>query len=185
MSHFVQLNIVEPTVEIESNDGGIHAHQGSDVELKCLIKGMLQKPAYVFWYHEDERLLPEYDPSMSDSVKFVGIDPSHSSKDGSKKEQSTSTYFPEHFLDENDLGDQSNQNQGSMYLATLKLNKVRPEQKGTYKCGPSNTSPASVKLHITDGEIRAAMSEGTNTSASSKISMSILSVFICLVSYYL
>ena len=39
----------EPTVTIEANDGRIHAHQGSDVEFKCLIKGMLQKPAYVFW----------------------------------------------------------------------------------------------------------------------------------------
>ena len=77
MSHFVQLNIIgmsfylsfffikilkllviksklinifsEPTVTIEANDGRVHAHQGSDVEFKCLIRGMLQKPAYVFW----------------------------------------------------------------------------------------------------------------------------------------
>ena len=126
-----------------------HSYEASIYTFEAKIDSIV----IFFRYHEDERLLPEYDPSMSDSVKFVGIDPSHSSKDGSKKEQSTSTYFPEHFLDENDLGDQSNQNQGSMYLATLKLNKVRPEQKGTYKCGPSNTSPASVKLHITDGNI--------------------------------
>lgn len=42
--------ITEPTVTIEANDGRIHAHQGSDVEFRCLIRGMLQKPAYVFWY---------------------------------------------------------------------------------------------------------------------------------------
>ena len=41
----------EPTVTIEANDGRVHAHQGSDVEFKCLIRGMLQKPAYVFWYY--------------------------------------------------------------------------------------------------------------------------------------
>ena len=42
-------DLSEPTVTIEANDGRIHAHQGSDVEFKCLIRGMLQKPAYVFW----------------------------------------------------------------------------------------------------------------------------------------
>ena len=42
-------DLTEPTVTIEANDGRIHAHQGSDVEFKCLIRGMLQKPAYVFW----------------------------------------------------------------------------------------------------------------------------------------
>merc|ERR1719412_1991767 len=88
MSHFVQLNIVEPTVTIEANDGRIHAHQGSDVEFKCLIRGMLQKPAYVFWYHGDERLLPEYNPSMSDNVKVV--------------EESQSTEKPPFFSDDSD-----------------------------------------------------------------------------------
>ena len=47
---FTTLKFSEPTVTIEANDGRIHAHQGTDVEFKCLIRGMLQKPAYVFWY---------------------------------------------------------------------------------------------------------------------------------------
>lgn len=152
MSHFVQLNIVEPTVTIEANDGRIHAHQGTDVEFKCLIRGMLQKPAYVFWYHGDERLLPEYNPSMSDDVKVVA-----EAEDAYS--ESSQEVFPDYFSEESEASN----SQRSMYLATLKLNKVRPEQKGIYKCGPSNTRSASVELHITDGEIRAAMSEGQGT----------------------
>lgn len=156
MSHFVQLNIVEPTVTIEANDGRIHAHQGTDVEFKCLIQGMLQKPAYVFWYHGDERLLPEYNPSMSDDVTVVSDNDAYSESSISEE------VFPDYF---NDLKSdpESKENSKAMYLATLKLNKVRPEQKGVYKCGPSNTRSASVELHITDGEIRAAMSEGQGT----------------------
>jgi len=156
MSHFVQLNIVEPTVTIEANDGRIHAHQGTDVEFKCLIQGMLQKPAYVFWYHGDERLLPEYNPSMSDDVTVVSDD-----NDAYSESISQAEVFPDYFG--NDLKSDPEKNSRAMYLATLKLNKVRPEQKGVYKCGPSNTRSASVELHITDGEIRAAMSEGQGT----------------------
>lgn len=175
MSHFVQLNIVEPTVTIEANDGRIHAHQGSDVEFKCLIKGMLQKPAYVFWYHGDERLLPEYSSSMTDSVKVVELS-GHNGRnvpEGSDLESSqSSTFLPDYYMEE-DSEMESNLHgypRRSMYLATLKLNKVRPEQKGIYKCGPSNTKSASAELHITDGEIRAAMSEGTSSSSSSQLS---------------
>ena len=102
---------------------------------------------YVFFYryHGDERLLPEYDPTMSDNVKVVE-EPQSSSTAAEK-----TPFFPEetrdYFVDEDFLVDTR-----SMYLATLKLNRVRPEQKGKYKCGPSNTQSASVELHITDGE---------------------------------
>jgi len=174
MSHFVQLNIIEPTVTIEANDGRVHAHQGSDVEFKCLIRGMLQKPAYVFWYHGDERLLPEYDPTMSDNVKVVE-EPQSSS--GSMADSEKTPFFPEetrdYFVDEDFLVDTR-----SMYLATLKLNRVKPEQKGKYKCGPSNTQSASVELHITDGEIRAAMSEGTSNGSYAHSSIPTFQIFI-------
>ena len=101
---------------------------------------------YVFFYryHGDERLLPEYDPTMSDNVKVVE-EPQSSTAE-------KTPFFPEetrdYFVDEDFLVDTR-----SMYLATLKLNRVRPEQKGKYKCGPSNTQSASVELHITDGKL--------------------------------
>ena len=99
-------------------------------------------------YHGDERLLPEYDPTMSDNVRVVEEPQSSSS---SMADSEKTPFFPEetrdYFVDEDFLVDTR-----SMYLATLKLNRVKPEQKGKYKCGPSNTQSASVELHITDGE---------------------------------
>ena len=95
-------------------------------------------------YHGDERLLPEYNPSMSDDVTVVSDD-----NDAYSESISQAEVFPDYFG--NDLKSDPEKNSRAMYLATLKLNKVRPEQKGVYKCGPSNTRSASVELHITDG----------------------------------
>ena len=78
---------------------------------------------------------------MSDDVKVVS---------DSENAYSESDIFPDYF--EPESGSEQESNSRSLYLATLKLNKVRPEQKGVYKCGPSNTRSASVELHITDGK---------------------------------
>ena len=104
---------------------------------------------------------------MSDNVKVVeGHSASHNRvanfPDDPDLEAQSSTFLPDYFMEDvagagaapggvND--DESNHHRRSMYLATLKLNKVRPEQKGVYKCGPSNTRSASVELHITDGNL--------------------------------
>ena len=128
----------------------------------------------IYWsysrYHGDERLLPEYSDEMSDQVKVVEepISPSGSTSDAEILQKSNSIFFsddeksdssssgfsyvdePSPFFVEDDEG--GHPITRNMYLATLKLNKVRPEQKGMYKCGPSNTKSASVELHITDGE---------------------------------
>ena len=77
---------------------------------------------------------------MSDDVKVVA-----EAEDAYS--ESSQEVFPDYFSEESEASN----SQRSMYLATLKLNKVRPEQKGVYKCGPSNTRSASVELHITDG----------------------------------
>ena len=114
--------------------------------------------------------MPEYSDEMSDQVKVVEepISPSGSTSDAEILQKSNSIFFsddeksdstssgfsyvdePSPFFVEDDEG--GHPITRNMYLATLKLNKVRPEQKGMYKCGPSNTKSASVELHITDGE---------------------------------
>ena len=100
---------------------------------------------WYFRYHGDERLLPEYNPSMSDNVMVV-----EDAQNTEKTPESSSSR--DYFEEQPFIVDSNSATAGkSLYLATLKLNKVRPEQKGIYKCGPSNTKSASVELHITDG----------------------------------
>ncbi|XP_045501458.1 hemicentin-2-like, partial [Colias croceus] len=56
MSHFVQLNVVVPKIEI-AGESEIYVKAGSTVSLKCVITQALEEPAYIFWYHNEERVL--------------------------------------------------------------------------------------------------------------------------------
>lgn len=62
MSHFVQLNVVVPKIEIVG-EAEVYVKAGSTVSLKCVITQALEEPAYIFWYHNDERVL-NYDRSL-------------------------------------------------------------------------------------------------------------------------
>ncbi|CAH2009768.1 unnamed protein product [Acanthoscelides obtectus] len=56
MSHFITLNVVVPKIEIEG-ESDIYVKRGSTVQLKCVITQSLEPPAYIFWYHDGERVL--------------------------------------------------------------------------------------------------------------------------------
>nr|XP_049702376.1 lachesin [Helicoverpa armigera] len=62
MSHFVQLNVVVPKIEIVG-ESDLYVKAGTTVSLKCVITQALEEPAYIFWYHNDERVL-NYDKSL-------------------------------------------------------------------------------------------------------------------------
>ncbi|CAH0399624.1 unnamed protein product [Chilo suppressalis] len=62
MSHFVQLNVVVPKIEIVG-ESDMYVKAGTTVSLKCVITQALEEPAYIFWYHNDERVL-NYDKSL-------------------------------------------------------------------------------------------------------------------------
>lgn len=64
MSHFITLNVVVPKVEI-SGAADLYVKAGSLVNIKCVITKSLEEPAYIFWYHDGERVL-DYDKSLID-----------------------------------------------------------------------------------------------------------------------
>ncbi|XP_044735845.1 zwei Ig domain protein zig-8-like isoform X2 [Chrysoperla carnea] len=64
MSHFITLNVVVPKIEI-LGESDIYVKTGSPVTIKCVITQSLEEPAYIFWYHDNERVL-NYDPSALD-----------------------------------------------------------------------------------------------------------------------
>ncbi|CAG9832474.1 unnamed protein product [Diabrotica balteata] len=53
-----------PKIEIEG-ESDIYVKRGSTVQLKCVITQSLEEPAYIFWYHDGERVL-KYDQSAID-----------------------------------------------------------------------------------------------------------------------
>ncbi|XP_048484576.1 neurotrimin [Plutella xylostella] len=62
MSHFVQLNVVVPRIEI-AGEAEVYVKAGSTVRVACVITQALEEPAYIFWYHNDERVL-NYDRAL-------------------------------------------------------------------------------------------------------------------------
>lgn len=52
----------------------MYVKSGSTVSLKCVITQSLEEPAYIFWYHDNERVL-DYDRRYKDiRVERVGPD---------------------------------------------------------------------------------------------------------------
>lgn len=51
-----------PKIEIVG-EAEVYVKAGSTVSLKCVITQALEEPAYIFWYHNDERVL-NYDRSL-------------------------------------------------------------------------------------------------------------------------
>nr|CAD7586052.1 unnamed protein product [Timema genevievae] len=55
---------VVPKIEIVG-ESDIYVKTGSTVNLKCVITQSLEEPAYIFWYHDNERVL-NYDKTAKD-----------------------------------------------------------------------------------------------------------------------
>ncbi|XP_059490260.1 lachesin-like [Neocloeon triangulifer] len=71
MSHFITLNVVVPKIEI-MGETDIYVKTGSTVNLKCVITQSLEEPAYIFWYHDNERVL-NYDKTQKE-IKVERVD---------------------------------------------------------------------------------------------------------------
>ncbi|CAB3386232.1 Hypothetical predicted protein [Cloeon dipterum] len=50
----------------------IYVKTGSTVNLKCVITQSLEEPAYIFWYHDNERVL-NYDKTQKE-IKVERVD---------------------------------------------------------------------------------------------------------------
>lgn len=62
-----------PKIEI-MGESDLYVKTGSTVNLKCVITQSLEEPAYIFWYHDNERVL-NYDSSSRDiRMERVGPD---------------------------------------------------------------------------------------------------------------
>lgn len=65
--------VAVPKIEI-IGESDIYVKSGSTVSLKCVITQSLEEPAYIFWYHDNERVL-DYDRRLKDiRVERIGVD---------------------------------------------------------------------------------------------------------------
>uniref|UniRef100_A0A6A7G5P3 Hemicentin-2 isoform X2 n=1 Tax=Hirondellea gigas TaxID=1518452 RepID=A0A6A7G5P3_9CRUS len=71
MSQFFNLRVVVPQVNIEP-PGDRHVKSGSKVRIDCHITDVVQIPDYIFWYHDNVRVLDRTDPNLDVTVTRTG-----------------------------------------------------------------------------------------------------------------
>ncbi|XP_046462777.1 uncharacterized protein LOC124208948 isoform X2 [Daphnia pulex] len=144
LSLVYQLNIVVPQVEIRGAPD-IYVMAGSGVALHCVISGLIETPPYIFWYHKTERIAGS---ALEESRMFEG------SKEAAALASSGATKYG-WSARVTRLGPDS-------LLAVLNVPPATPDFAGNYSCGPPSLQPASVTLHVLNGEQPAAMQHGKN-----------------------
>lgn len=144
LSLVYQLNIVVPQVEIRGAPD-IYVMSGSGVALHCVISGLIETPPYIFWYHKTERIAGsalEESRTHEGSKEVAALASSGATKYGWSARVTR-------------LGPDS-------LLAVLNVPPATPDFAGNYSCGPPSLQPASVALHVLNGEQPAAMQHGKN-----------------------
>lgn len=56
------MYVAVPRIEI-AGEAEVYVKAGSTVRVACVITQALEEPAYIFWYHNDERVL-NYDRAL-------------------------------------------------------------------------------------------------------------------------
>ncbi|XP_037080579.1 lachesin-like [Pollicipes pollicipes] len=55
--HIISLNVIVPRVAILGGDRDLHVNAGSTVTIQCVISQSIEQPAFIFWYHNVERVM--------------------------------------------------------------------------------------------------------------------------------
>ena len=122
------FNLSVPHVSI-AGDKEMHVEDGSSVVLKCTVSDYLKRPTYIFWYLNEQRLVPSQDIGIEDNVQ------SGSSKLGIGSQS---------WMD-------SRQDSNSLF-SILSVREANGKFSGKYSCVPDNLRPASINVHVILGE---------------------------------
>jgi hypothetical protein len=148
-------------------DREMYVKSGTAVTLRCLISNCLEKPAYVFWYHGNRRLLDDEDQIPGDLLPNEDIvttpDPKNKKKRGKNRQKGSTliTAKPTEGLFEDDLNRAFARGgikistrlsiaDGSA-ISTVTIQDPTPAHSGLYACRPANLELSYVNLHVIQG----------------------------------
>ncbi|XP_059081197.1 zwei Ig domain protein zig-8-like [Tigriopus californicus] len=138
------LNVVDPQTEILGGKD-MFINQHSIINLTCLVHSP-DPPAHVFWLHNQKPILPSTSELNPDgSVNRISITRSEDDPDNETEDECL------------------------VVASYLIIEEAGPNDSGVYECNPSNTSPASLTVHVLDGESPDALqTSGLSTFATSE-----------------
>ncbi len=119
---------IEPYTEILGGKADIFIERASAINLTCIVHAP-DRPATIFWIHEEK--------SSKTNNKTFSL----------KKRIAVGHDYPEERLDL-----RRSEVEADSTSSQLTLRDARVSDSGVYRCSPSNTSPASVVVHVLDGE---------------------------------
>ncbi|XP_019759353.1 hemicentin-2 isoform X2 [Dendroctonus ponderosae] len=136
MSHFITLNIVIPKIEI-TGEPDMFVKMGSRVQLRCVITQALEEPAYIFWYHDGERVLT-YDKSAIDI---------HAKREGTDTTVSTLLI---HYTNQEDSGNYTC-SPSKLDSSSVVLHVLNGEHPAAMQRGKNSASPIPAWSHLSIG----------------------------------
>ncbi|XP_063884734.1 uncharacterized protein LOC135113407 [Scylla paramamosain] len=130
-SHLVHLSVVEPETVIAGGPD-VYINVGSRLVLTCLVRFTPESPAFIFWYHDRKLVSYERTRSSSSSISSSSSHTSRSRGEGEALEVSME--------------------RGEVTTSSLLVQAARQSHSGRYTCTPANSRPASVNVHVLQGD---------------------------------
>ena len=155
-----------PSVKI-LGDKEMYVKAGTAVTLRCLISNCLEEPAYVFWYHSDRRLLDDQDQIPGDLVSpmpAVATTKKFSMNQSLSRKGQTGSKLADNRRSNSEPDLDKVFSRGGITIrteiliadgsaiSTVTIRNPTPAHSGPYACRPANLDPASVNLHVIQGE---------------------------------
>ncbi|CRK93886.1 CLUMA_CG007413, isoform A [Clunio marinus] len=157
-SIFIEVFVVEAFAEITGTPD-VHIDEGSTLRLECRIVKATEKPAYVFWYHEDKMV----NFNLQDGYSVITIPklstfahnhhPDDDDDDVDDDNDITHHIFPL-LLDSHNSIESGLQveHETPTAISVLLVQEVQFKHAGNYTCAPSNTRPTNINVHVLRGK---------------------------------
>ncbi|KAK3916350.1 Zwei Ig domain protein zig-8, partial [Frankliniella fusca] len=140
MGHSMYLTVVEPETEIIGGPN-LYIHEGSTINLTCVVKFAPEPPSSVIWSHNHGVI--NFD-SPRGGISLVT-------------------------------------EKGPVTSSRLLIQKAGPSDDGDYTCDPASANPATVRVHILNGEHPAAMHHGSGGALLPRVLICALAPYLTLV----
>ncbi|XP_037923598.1 zwei Ig domain protein zig-8-like isoform X2 [Hermetia illucens] len=136
----VRLHVVEPRT-VAFGEANRHVKAGSQVTLRCIVKGALEPPLFFNWYFDRKQIF------------FHNLNPNQKQNPNSWRTEIDKPTTIEGNSSDNHNIDAS---ASTDTVASLIIPSVTKKDSGNYTCSPSSSESITFVLHVLNGEYSAS-----------------------------